>query len=148
MHGGLDNITLSEGACPRSSFNCSFDYPTPLCEGWTQRTSDPIHPEFVNSTENQYLQVPDHTGNGGTFATIHKRFLNIGQLVSPKIFLNESSIYCLDFWYYINGSNRVGLEVFDHHYLTYVDGNNLKWFRSVAPTWQHGLIEIGKNESS
>ncbi|XP_078495774.1 MAM and LDL-receptor class A domain-containing protein 2 [Ciona intestinalis] len=136
----IDDITMYQGSCPTSVFNCTFDKSPTLCHGWLESTfSRWSYTDGANTTQ---IGAPTTDHSGGKYALAGENVAGfVPLLVSPGIVLNESDSYCLDFWFYISGTARLDVVYLEGELINHKD-QVLTWFNTPATNWQHGKVEI------
>nr|XP_026693761.1 MAM and LDL-receptor class A domain-containing protein 1 [Ciona intestinalis] len=140
----IDDITMYQGSCSTSVFNCTFDESPTLCQGWLESSfSRWSYTDGANTTQ---VGAPTTDHSGGKYALAGDNVAGfVPLLVSPGIVLNESDTYCLDFWFYISGTARLDVVYLEGELINYKN-EVLTWFNTPATKWQHGKVEIKRTE--
>ncbi|XP_078488588.1 MAM and LDL-receptor class A domain-containing protein 2-like [Ciona intestinalis] len=126
---GVDDITIYPGRCPAriipASFNCSFDRKKDYCSGWSQGLEDSASWGYKNGGTSLLMKYPRDRFE--RFAYLNIRNNETATLVSPTIYLNSSSQYCLTFFYDVSGGNLN---------LYHMVGETTKLVRTFPTTWR------------
>ncbi|XP_067654243.1 MAM and LDL-receptor class A domain-containing protein 1-like [Haliotis asinina] len=110
----IDDITGTTKACPPPANGLDCDFENQLCR-WTQGTNDDFDWTIKSGPPTRGYKGPqmDHTlqTDSGHYIYLDPKFASAetAWLVSPL--LSANTIYCLDFWYYMDGQNIGSLRI-------------------------------------
>ncbi|XP_067126410.1 MAM and LDL-receptor class A domain-containing protein 1-like isoform X1 [Centruroides vittatus] len=131
----VDDLMITEGNCP-VSLNTLCDFENEDLCGYSMESPDRISWERINGSASDPKLGPefDHTfgNNDGHFMIVkssqqgRKPFGNSAYLISPPLPQSGNEDFCIQFWYFVHGSDIGGLNL----YIRPKDGSleTPKWF--------------------
>ena len=139
-------LSWAEVEPPGISFDCSFDFG--LCDNWIQDKYDDIDFNINYGATASPGTGPDgDVGPNGVGGYVYLEASaptvqgDEAQLISPFIFVSPEHIYCLSFWYHMNGNAVGALQIFltERGYRT---NRKLVWSRTGAQPIGWNLAEV------
>jgi len=139
-------LSWAEVEPPGISFDCSFDFG--LCDNWIQDKYDDIDFNINYGVTASPGTGPDgDVGPNGVGGYVYLEASaptvqgDEAQLISPFIFVSPENIYCLSFWYHMNGNAVGALQIFltERGYRT---DRKLVWSRTGAQPLGWNLAEV------